>query len=108
MREFHEAYDRSDMVINALDPKDRLTLNPEVFKLDATQEFFAEGVDSLGIVALRAQVKEGAKVTGRTEKKRLAGEALSEGALVSLPASVQPPLPLIKSLDGRQSRAAVG
>ena len=75
MREFHEAYDRSDTVINAFDPKDRLTLNPEVFKLDAMQEFFAEGADSVGIGWLRAQVEEVAKATGRTKKKRLAGEA---------------------------------
>ena len=108
MLEYHEANDMSDWVFNAFDPMLRLTLNPEDLKFAATQEFPAEGVDFLGIVALRAQVKEGAKVTGRTEKKRLAGEALSEGALVSLPASVHPPLPLIKSLDGRQSRAAVG
>ena len=46
----------------------RLTLNPEVFKPDAMQEFFAEGADSFGIVSLRAQVKEGAKVAGRTER----------------------------------------
>ena len=64
----HEANDRSDGVNNAFDPMDLLTLNPEVLKPDATQEFFAEGADSFGIGRLRAQVEEGAKVTGRTEE----------------------------------------
>ena len=36
--EFHEVNDSSDWVINVLDPMDRLTLNPEVLKLDTTQE----------------------------------------------------------------------
>ena len=36
--EFHVANDMSDWVINAFDPMDRLTLNPEVLKFDTTQE----------------------------------------------------------------------
>ena len=39
MLEYHEANDRSNWVVNAFDPIVRLTLNPEVLKLDATQEF---------------------------------------------------------------------
>ena len=75
MVEYHEANDRSNWVVNAFDPTVRLTLNPEVLKPDATQEFFAEGADSVGIGWLRARVEEEAKATGRTKKKRLAGEA---------------------------------
>ena len=76
MLEYHEANDMLNWVINAFDPMYRLTLNLEDLKFDATKGFSAEGVDFLGTVALRAQVKEGAKITGRAEKKRLAGEAL--------------------------------
>ena len=40
MLEYHEANDRSDGANNAFDPMDLLTLNPEVLKLDTTQEFW--------------------------------------------------------------------
>ena len=53
----------------------RLALNPGILKPDTMQEYFAEGADSVGIGWLRARVEDVAKATGRTKKKRLAGEA---------------------------------
>ena len=71
----HKAYDRSDRVFNVFRQKNRWTSNPGILKHDTTQELFAEGADSVGMGWLKARVEEVAKATGRTKKKRRAGEA---------------------------------